>query len=90
MVNPSVLRDSLERFALSKSFDTAATVHKGLSGVFQSYTLTKVPLAIIRRVKRQGFRAIMSHHDASLSDKHFRGICLMLANKRAVNHNGAE
>ena len=32
MVNPSVLWDSVERLALSKSIDTAATVHKGLDG----------------------------------------------------------
>ena len=90
MVNPSVLWDSVERLALSKSMDTAATVHKGPFGVFQLYTVSKAPLAILRRVTCQGFRAIMSLHDASSSDRHFPGIRWMLANKRAKKHNWAE
>ena len=80
MVNPSVLWDSVERLALSKSIDNAATVHKGLFGVFQLYTVSKVALAILQRVTCQGFRAIMSNHDASSAGQHFPGICWMLAN----------
>ena len=87
MVNPSVFWDSVERLALSKSIDTAATVHKGLFRVFQLYTVSKAPLAILRRVTCQGLKAIMSHHDASSSDQHFHGNCWMLANKRARKHN---
>ena len=42
MVNPSVFWDSIEGWALSKSIDTAATVNKGLFGVSQLYTVSKV------------------------------------------------
>ena len=87
MVNPSVLWDSIERLALSKSIDTAATVNKGLFGVSQLYTVSKAPSANLRRVTCQGSRASMSHHDASSHDPDFHGICWMLANQRAGKHN---
>ena len=90
MVNPSVLWDSIERWALSKSIDTAATVNKGLFGVSQLYTVSKAPSANLRRGTCQGSRAIMSHHDASSHDPHFHGIWWMLANQRAGKHNSAE
>ena len=83
MVNPSVLWDSVKKLALSKLIDTAATVHKGLFRVLKLYTVSKAPLAILRRVACQEFRAIMSHHDALSSDQHFPRICWMLANKSA-------
>ena len=50
MVHPSVLWDSVGRLALSKSIDTAATVHKGPFGVFLLYTVSKVPVAILQRI----------------------------------------
>ena len=87
MVNPSVLWDSVERLALSKSIDTAATVHKELFDVFQLHTVSKAPLAFLQRVTYQRFREIMSHRDASSSDQHFHGSCWVLANKRAGKHN---
>ena len=85
MVNGSFLCDAVEQLALSKLIDTAATVHKGLFGVFQLYTVSKAPLAILRRVTFQGLGAIMSNH-ASTSDQYFPIICCMLANKRAGKH----
>ena len=75
---------------MSKSIDTAATVHKELFGVFQLYTVNKAPVAILQRITCQRMRVIMSHHDASSSDQHFHGICWMLASKPVGKHNGAE
>ena len=46
-----------------------------------------VTSAADRHALKKGFRAIMSHHDASSSDQHFPGICWMLTNKRAGKHN---
>ena len=87
MVSPSVLCDSAEELALSKSIDTAASVHKLLFSVFQLYAVNEAPYANLRPVTCQGFRAIMSHHNASSSDKDFLIICCMLAKKRAGKHN---
>ena len=61
---------SVERLALSKSIDTPTTVNTGLIGVFQLYTVSTAPVAIVRGATCQGLRASCSfmrnHHQASI------------------------